>query len=874
MTDDGLLFDDELAAWESFNTVSPLPDERRTMRERLTEVAGRYGDRPALRCGERTLTYRELRSAAAGCAVALERLGVRADTPVGLVADREVGSYVVVYAAALLGVPYLPIDLRRPAAENVALLRRAGAAVLVGARDSLTELSVPDGPDCVAVDQVAERVTTGPAAFAEPGDDALLYVIHTSGTTGLPKGVCIPRRAMLNLAGWYIARHGVEPGDRLSQNAPLTFDPSAQQIFAAWLSGACLEVMPEPVRLDPHLMVRWLREREITHLDMVTAHWTHLCAAPGRRGCHTPRPALGDRGGRDDVRTAGPPMARRPGPVIAAEQHLRPDRGDRQRDRAGGGPGGAGAVGRRDPDRRPAAGLPDLPRRRPRRALPAALPGEIVIAGAGVADGYLNDEARTAERFTVLRLQGQEPVRVYRTGDVAELVEIDPGRWVLSFRGRRDQQIKLSGYRVELDAVERAAQSCPGVEKAAVLVQGDPAERLALVYAGPAGIPRVRAALAEALPSYVVVGTVLGVPAVPVTPAGKTDQTALAALVDAAESGSAESARPSGAVQEAVAETWAAELGRDGVPVDAPFFALGGSSLAAFRIIAELRRRGLDVRAADLLANGTVAGCAALAVARRSAALTPASADVPRTVAGDWSLWSGRESEQGQATGATAAKPLTRAWASAGHGPSPTAAILLDFDSRYDPAVLARAVRESADRHPALRTRRSSRSAGRLEHLPTAAPVPVVEAADESTVEELRRAIASAVAYGDGEARAVVATTPAGTRHVLLHVAHALVDGVALDRLTGEMVDRARGVEVTGCPGTDLSSWYASVGGRTPSADHWETFRRADENLARLTRRTQKPAAFTRSPSRPTARRPRGRWPWPSAGASWREPCR
>ena len=104
------------------------------------------------------------------------------------------------------------------------------------------------------------------------------YVIHTSGTTGAPKGVCVSRASIMNLALWYIARHQVQPADRLTQNAPLTFDPSAQQLFSAWLSGAALHVMPEDVRTDPDALFGWLRAERITHLDMVTAHWGHLCS--------------------------------------------------------------------------------------------------------------------------------------------------------------------------------------------------------------------------------------------------------------------------------------------------------------------------------------------------------------------------------------------------------------------------------------------------------------------------------------------------------------------------------------------------------------------------------------------------------------------
>ena len=835
---DGPLFEDELDIWRRFNDVPPAADSR-GFHERLADVAHRYADHEAVSTGEQTLTYAELRAQARHCAAALADLGIRAGEPIGLLADRDITSYVVIYAAVLLGAPYVPLDTGRPVPENLALLRRAGVGVLVGAAEGLAPFTGADGPTCVTPQDLRPGA---PVPDTDPGDDHLLYVIHTSGTTGLPKGVCIPRRAMVNLAGWYISRHEVRPGDRLSQNAPLTFDPSAQQMFSAWLSGACLDVLPAHVRLDPYLMADWLGARGITHLDMVTAHWTHLSAALAGTDNALPRLRWTIVAGESMYPPQAEQWLRVAGPRSRLNNIYGPTETTVNATQFEVTATDLTTAGRRGPI---PIGTP-LPGYRvylvdDRDELCApGVPGEIVVAGAGLADGYLNDEVRTAGSFGEIRPQGQAPTRVYRTGDLAELVEIAGGRWVLSFRGRRDRQIKLSGYRVELEAVESAAQRCPGVDKVAVLVQGDPAERLAFVYSGNATPDELRVHLRAVLPGYVVVGAIGAVDTIPVTGSGKTDQNAVRELLATVHTGSRAGTRHTSPVRQAVAEAWAAELGRHDVPVDVPFFGLGGSSLAAFRIVARLRRLDLDLRATDLLGGATVAACADLVEERQSARTPPATTAVDRART-QWtsdrralgerldSLWNSVDRDVRDAADDTAAGPLTRAWAAVDRPSTATASILLDFDTRYDPSTVARAVEETAAAHAALRTRRTRSGRGGLETLPAGAPVPVVDVPDEASVEGLRRTIAAAVAQGGGEARAAVAATAAGTSHVLLHLAHPLVDGPALALLTEEIVDRTRGLTPVPVPADGSTAGH---NGPTPRPAAWAAFRHADEKLA------------------------------------------
>lgn len=847
----GPLFDDELLVWKRFNATAAHHDTR-DFHDVLTDVADRYADCLAVVAPDGALTYHGLRRRAQDSLRALACLGVRPGDRVGLLADRRIGSYVLIYATTLMGASYVPVDARSTT-QTVALLRRAGIRVLVGSVENLAPYTeVPDlvcrTPQDLCTIGAGLAVDHLPRAF---DDKALLYVIHTSGTTGVPKGVCVPRRGMLNLARWYIGRHDVVPGDRLSQNAPLTFDPSAQQMFSAWLSGASLLVMPDDVRTDPYQMIPWLADNQITHLDMVTAHWTHLCAALDGSGRNLPCLQWAIVAGETMhfaqceqwFRALGPDCQLHNiyGPtettVNATQFEVRSEESVALSARTPTVPIGTPLPGYRvylvdDRD----------------ELCPPGLVGEIVVAGDGVATGYLNDPVRTAQRFVEVHLQGQLPERVYRTGDLAELVDFGAGRWVLQFRGRRDRQIKVSGYRVELDAVELVARGCPGVEQVAVLPWGNPVERLACVYTGTAGPDDVHAHLGSLLPGYVVIADIVHLTRLPVTASGKVDQDALRAALDTRHGHGGDQLLRS-RVEQIISEVWAAQLGRPDIPADARFFTLGGSSLAAFRVVVQLKERGVDVRGTDLLGDPTVGECAALAGSRARTAAAAVDSHHRLEWTDDRERMRSRLNEVWRwrarpAAGIAPAGPLTRAWLANPRTPTATACVELEFDARFAPDAVATALQRTIDTHAALRTRwRPTDTPGgvRVETMSAAMPIPVVAVPSASApLGLLRDLVAEAAAFGDGESRAAVAVTDGGTTHLILFLPHVLVDGTALSVVTEELIDRVHGVTPTAPPDVlaTLDDWYARL-----AEDHarhvtateaiWTQFRRADSALTR-----------------------------------------
>lgn len=849
----GLLFEDELQAWADYHRVTPGEQEPRDLHELLTDTAAEHHDRLAIVAPDGELTYGQLLRRAMACCHGMAQLGVRPGDLVGLVADRALDSYVLIYATTLMGAAYVPVA-SDPVEPAVDLLRRAGVSLLVAADpDRLAGFADRTGLVCRTTGQLCAEESGTSVTPAAAGDEALLYVIHTSGTTGVPKGVCIPRHGMRNLALWYASRHEVGPGDRLSQNAPLTFDPSAQQMFSAWVAGAAVHVIPDEVRVDPHRMLRWLADTRITHLDMVTAHWTQLCAVLESDGTRLPDLRWSIVAGETMYFAQCERWFRALGPDCRLQNIYGPTETTVNATQFEVNPAEIAELSTRSAKVPIGTPLPNyrvyLVDEFGELCAPGVV-GEIVVAGEGLATGYLNAPDRTAERFVEMSLQGQPPARVYRTGDIAELVDLGEGRWTLQFRGRRDRQIKLSGYRIELDAIELAIEACDGVEHVSVLPLGDPADRLACAYSGSVSPERLLEQLTGRLAAHIVFSDVVRLDSLPVTSSGKVDQGALRSALEAQRRRQPARSAPRDDIERTICEVWASELDQPSIGPEDRFFARGGTSLSAFRIVARLTAAGVDVRATDLLRDPTAAQCADIARSRSTA--MPAKVATESYVLVEWTndreelrkhLHDVRRTDSGAWEPAGPVGPLTEAYLTRKRPVAATACIELIFDSRYAPAAVATALQHTIDGHEALRTRWTSTDRrAPLQVAPTGTPVAVVTIPDghPDDVDALRGLVAEAGAHGSGLAAATVAVV-AGSAHLMLYVPHALVDGTALSVITHEILDRVQGLTPDSGVATDpvLAELHArAVQERTvrgPAIDAtWQRFLRADRALSAL----------------------------------------
>ncbi|WP_416981581.1 AMP-binding protein [Streptomyces sp. T028] len=458
---------------------------------------------------------------------------------------------------------------------------------------------------------VVESAAEFPEDHAPEDPSRLAYVAFTSGSTGEPKGVAVPHRAVIRLvheAGF--VRLG--PGERMLRLSPLAFDASTLEVWGALLTGTALEVHPAGLA-SPTELGAFLREREIT-VAWLTAGLFRLVEefAPDSLG------GLGQLLTGGDVvphEHTARVLTRHPGLVVTngygptenttfttTHSVSSPDEVD-----------GPLPIGRPVPGTR----VYVLDARR--RLLPPGAVGELYAAGAGLADGYLGDPDETARSFG--EFSPDVPERLYRTGDVVRL----DSRGRLCFLGRADDQVKLRGYRVELSAIADALTGHPAVQDAVVLVtEGDSADKrlvAAVVPVAGAALAAtdLRSLLQRKLPAYMVPTLWTIVDGIPVTANGKVDRRALAASAVPAGQASRAAADPDAAPTALTARiaglfaevTENAEAGA--IDADTDFFMVGGNSLGAVRLMRKVKEHlGTTVRLRDFLLSPTPAGLRAL----------------------------------------------------------------------------------------------------------------------------------------------------------------------------------------------------------------------------------------------------------------------
>ncbi len=499
--------------------------------------------RAAVVGGDGALTYGQLLDRARRLA---RRLGA-GEAPVLLYGDKQPAMVVGLVAALELGRPYVPLDAASPAGRTTRVLDAARPADAVLAQPPppwLARELTTRGIRSVVLDPLAAAaVVSGGDAIvpatprSQDAEDAA-YILFTSGTTGEPKGVPIPHRALRHFADWLLATHAFTPGGETFLNqAPLAFDLSVMDLYGALLTGGTLFTLGRAEVADPRLLFRRLDGAPLT-VWVSTPSFARVCLAEPRFAqpmlpalrrflfCGETLPvgvaqALHRRFHRAEVWNMYGPTETT---VAVTSVCISP---------------AMAAAGQPLPVGLPAPGVdvwiasPDAPATR----LPPGSRGEIVVAGPQVCAGYLPSGTDTGAFVTLA-----DGRRAYRTGDLGC---IDPGSGLLSCGGRLDRQIKLHGYRIELEEVEARLRTVPGVTDGAVLSvdrDGQPDHLVAAVVAGSAGtapLPdggralahHVRTALSEWLPDYALPRLVHRVGALPLTANGKVDREALRAMI-------------------------------------------------------------------------------------------------------------------------------------------------------------------------------------------------------------------------------------------------------------------------------------------------------------------------------------------------------
>ena len=564
------------------------PESARLLHEGFFARAAEEPDRLALAWGDDgQLSYGQLAERARRLAGALVEHGLRPGEPVAVTLPKGPDQVVAVLAILYAGGAYVPVGVDQPPRRRERIYASAGIRLLVG------EGGIPPNAEA--------------APLAEPvpvTSDALAYVVYTSGSTGEPKGVMISHRAALNTVEDVSERFGVGPDDRVLAVSALDFDLSVYDVFGLLATGGAVVLPGEDERREARRWVELVERWGVTVWDSVPALLDMLLTAGGGRLPESLRLVMvsGDWVGVD---LPGRLAAARPGCRFVAlggatEAAIWSNayEVDEVRD-------GWRSIPYGFPLRNQIFRVVDARG----RDCPDWVPGELWIGGAGVALGYLGDPETTAARFVEA---GGE--RWYRTGDL--------GRYwpdgTLEFLGRTDHQIKIRGHRIELGEIGAALEAHPQVARGVALTAGERAQQLAalVVPSGDLDPEALRPFLAQRLPAYMVPERVLVLDELPLTENGKVDREALARLVEDAPA-AGDGAPPEGPLETALAGLWAELLAVPEVGRRESFFALGGDSLLATRLVEALDRRfGVELTLRELFATPTVADLARLVGAR------------------------------------------------------------------------------------------------------------------------------------------------------------------------------------------------------------------------------------------------------------------
>ena len=483
--------------------------------EPLLRTAARWPDRQALWWNGRTITYGELDASVEAIRGNLIRAGVSPGAPVGILGLKSPGLVAAIQAVLRQDAVYVPLDARLPSARIAAMVAACGIQTVVmeeSGRRHESALRDAAVKSLVSTETAGVSPSRSASALNARRDD-LAYVLHTSGSTGAPKGVMITHGNALAFVEWAVEHFRFERDDRLLCHAPLTFDLPVFDLYATFLLGACAVLVADTAALFPSEAVRVLRAGSATSLFMVPSA---IMGMMSRGGLMSKPP-----GSLRRLMYSGEPF-----PVPRLREFLEWCRGDIHVANLYG-PIETNACTYFDVkslDSTASAVPIGYPIANTEIRLiggETELDGEVVVAGPTVAMGYWRQPELTAERWVE-----RDGKRWYRTGDLARRDQ--GGR--LWYAGRRDFMVKSRGFRIELEEVEAAIGRCPGVSEAIVVAL--PHEELgnvlyAWVTPGAVAESDVKSALKNVLPSYMVPQRVFSRQDLPRTQSGKLDRGAL-----------------------------------------------------------------------------------------------------------------------------------------------------------------------------------------------------------------------------------------------------------------------------------------------------------------------------------------------------------
>lgn len=578
--------------------------------DRLFEQQARTTpDAPALKFGDEVITYQCLDQSANRMANILRENGVSTESLVGLMLDRSPVMMIALLAIVKAGGAYIPISTTVPIERLKVIIEDTHMSVILSSNPSKVRHIGHDElivfSESEIFDQINKHSDSCPEKEHKPGN--LAYILYTSGSTGLPKGVCVEHRQICHYIDAISKRLKFPKQSRFAMVQPLTVDSSQTVIFPAWVSGGCIDLIPETMTLDAHALAQYFISNPPQIMKIAPSHLRALIEYENYHSILPERMLIlgGEALNWDLLRKVQSvnkcqtinhygPTETCVGVLVNDVSQLKDNN-----------------THLTVPIGSPLSDVGALIMDQDLNLVPDGIPGELIISGPLVTRGYLNRDSENLEKFIKPEISGIPSIKMYRTGD--RVVRSTDGS--IEFLGRMDQQIKIRGFRVEPGEIESLISKHPAVQAAAVLADKKGNDQLTLTaYVVPKeGLSvsgnELRSFLSTQLPEYMVPTTYSFLKALPLNAHGKLNRLALPEMEIKVTRDKVKPKEELSQLEKRLVDIWESVLNIKGIDVNDNFFDLGGHSLTAIQLIIRITKLlGLQIPLETVFQVPTIAG--------------------------------------------------------------------------------------------------------------------------------------------------------------------------------------------------------------------------------------------------------------------------
>ena len=564
------------------NTDAPY-EQNLCIHQKLEQQAEENPGLPALLTRERTLSYKELNDHANRMAHFLIDHGINIEDKVAICIDRSIEMMIGIFGTIKAGAAYLPLSPENPTERLKSIINDANPKVIITNKGS--SANIPEGSQVVFIDDILQNPLSADSSnpTVKVTSRNLAYVLYTSGSTGIPKGVMIEHHSVLNRLGWMQKAYPIDKSDTILQKTPITFDVSVWELFWWSFNGANLVLLSKGGEKDPDSLIKYISDFKVTTMHFVPSMFTTFFETikvrkagdklKGLRRIFLSGEALPLKQVQEfnEMRKVHslPHIINLYGPTEATVDVSYFNCPESEINNV--------YIGR------PIDNTKLYVVNNKNMMQPIGVPGELLITGVNLARGYLNNPKLTSEKFFDLKISGDINIKAYHSGDLVKLtpeMEID-------YLGRIDNQVKIRGFRVELGDIEAKIHEHPAIKHCAVILADKGGHKYLVAYiclkpGNKIESDKLRSYLSEKLPDYMVPAYIVFLETLPLTSSGKLDRKSLPIPESIVEKRTIQA--PTSKYEQRLLDIWKGLLKIDNISVTDNFFDIGGNSLLAINL--------------------------------------------------------------------------------------------------------------------------------------------------------------------------------------------------------------------------------------------------------------------------------------------------